>query len=103
MTDSLAIRRRELLARCAGQRAELALDLQALRTTGGAGRPVAWGTAAMLGARLLANRRLALGAAGATLGLALLRPARVLRVVRFAASGWRLARAGMALAARYRA
>jgi hypothetical protein len=103
MTDPLAIRRDELLARCAGQRVELALDLQALRAPAHTGKPFAIGTAALLGAQLLAhvraNKRLALGA---VLALAFIRPARLLRVARLAASGWRMAQSGMGLLARLR-
>src|SRR5438067_13807983 len=95
MTDLLALRRQELIARCAEQRVELALDLQALRAPAGAGRPFAFSAAALLGARLLADRRLALGAVGAALALVVIRPARLLRLGRLAASGWRIARRGV--------
>jgi hypothetical protein len=99
MTDPLSLRREELLARCAEQRVELALDLQALRAPAEGGRPFAAGAAALLGARVLAHPRLAVAAA---LALAFIRPARLLRVTRFAASGWRIARGGLGLVARFR-
>lgn len=102
MTDPLALRRQELLARCAEQRVDLALEVHALRASGENARPLAVSALGLLGARLLANRRLALGVAGGALGLALLRPARLVQLARMAASGWRMARGGMALAARLR-
>lgn len=99
MSDRLALRRQKLLARCAEQRVELALDLHALRASGHHARPLAKSAIAVLGTRLLANKRLALGT---VLALVLIRPARLLRVARLAASGWRIARQGLALAARFR-
>jgi hypothetical protein len=53
-------------------------------------------------AGLVANKRLVLGVLGTVAGIALARPARVLRIVRFAASGWRMVQSGLAFAARYR-
>jgi len=102
MTDSLAIRRQELLVRCAAQRVDLALEVHALRAPGTAARPLAASAAGLLAAKLLANKRLALGVAGAGLGLLLIRPARLMRVTRLAAAGWRAARQGLALVAHLR-
>jgi hypothetical protein len=91
MNDAaLAARRRELAERCAEQRVGLAYELEALRQP--AGRV----------SRLLAHRRLALGAAGVAAGLALIRPARMQGLARAAVSGWRIAQHGLALLARYR-
>jgi hypothetical protein len=97
---SLSSRRAALIARCAEQRLMLAGELLTFPKPGM--RPFAGGLAALLGARLLANKRLALGVASAALGLAVLRPARLLRVARFAASSWRMAQKGMTLLARCR-
>ncbi len=98
-SDALAARRRELAARCAEQRVGLAYELKALRRPAALVLPPA---AAQLLARVQANRQLAYGAAGAVLALALVRPRRLQRLARLAASGWRIARQGLALAARYR-
>lgn len=102
MTDSLAVRREALLARCAQQRVQLALDVQALRAPARTGRPFARDVAGMLGARLLADKRLVLGAAGAALALAVIRPARLLRAATLLTAGWRMAQNGMGLVARFR-
>ena len=102
MTDTLALRRQELLARCAEQRVELALEVQAVRAAQPHSHPLAAGAIALAGARLLANRRVALGAAGAALALVLVRPARLARLARMAASGAALARQGLELVARFR-
>jgi hypothetical protein len=100
MNDTtLAARRRELVERCAEQRVGLAYELKALQRPAALVLPPA---AAQLLSRVLANRRLAYGAAGAALALALVRPRRMQHLARLAASSWRIAREGLALAARYR-
>jgi hypothetical protein len=106
MNDAtLAARRRELAARCAEQRVGLAYELKALHPSHAAAAllpaPVARLLTPLL-TRLLAHRRLAYSAAGAALALALIRPAHLRGLARLASSGWRIARQGITIAARYR-
>lgn len=94
---SLAARRKELIERCAEQRTGLAYELQALRPSNAiAGHPALARLAAM------ANRKLVLGALGTGLGIALLRPKRLLGLAGSAMSAWRTARGALALLGRLR-
>ena len=95
---ALAARRAQLIDRCAEQRVNLAVELQALSTPQHAMHPLV----GQVLARVLEHKRLALGVLGTVLGLAVTRPARLLRAAGLLASGWRMARNGMALVARYR-
>src|SRR5690242_49351 len=69
---SLAARRAELVERCAEQRTGLAWELQSLRPSNAPGHPLA--------GYLVGHKKLALGALGTTLALALLRRKRLLAV-----------------------
>jgi hypothetical protein len=80
---SLAARRAELVERCAEQRTGLAVELQSLRPSNALGHPIA--------GYVVGHKKLALGALGATLGLALVRRKRLLAVAGSAMSAWRMA------------
>jgi hypothetical protein len=80
---SLAARRAELVERCAEQRTGLAVELQSLRPANALGHPIA--------GYVVGHKKLALGALGATLGLALVRRKRLLAVAGSAMSAWRMA------------
>lgn len=95
---TLADRRAQLVERCEQQRIGLVMELHAIGSRQRAGSPLA---GALL-ARLLAHKRLALGMLGGAAAFALARPARLVRIVRFAAAGIRMVRGGMAFAARHR-
>jgi hypothetical protein len=95
---ALATRRQQLLERCAEQRSSLVYEYHAFADPQAGVSPLA----GQLLPRLLEHKRLVLGVAGTALGLALARPARMLRLIRLAASGWRMARHGLAVVARYR-
>jgi hypothetical protein len=98
--SALAARRRALIERCAEQRVGLAYEWKALGRPGAAvASSLASSVVSILppvvsryAAWLLAHRRLSLGLAGASLGLALLRPKRALHVARLAVAGWRMLR-----------
>ena len=92
---NLAERRAALIERCAEQRVGLAYELQALSpSTALAGHPVA--------GYLAANRKLVLGAAGALLGLVLLRRKRMAGFATSALSAWKMARGALGMLAQLR-
>jgi hypothetical protein len=91
---SLAARRAELVERCAEQRTGLAHELRALRPSAVAGHPIA--------GYLVGHKKLALGALGATLGLALVRRKCLLALAGSGMSAWRMAQGALGMLARYR-
>jgi hypothetical protein len=91
---TLAARRAELVERCAEQRTGLAYELQSLRPSSLLGHPVA--------GFVVGNKKLAMGALGAVLGLALVRRKRLLTIAASAMSAWRMAQGGLALLSNYR-
>jgi hypothetical protein len=91
----LAARRAALIERCAEQRVGLAYELDALRPSKAlAGLPLA--------GVVVANRKLALGAAGAALGLVLMRRKRLAGVAASALSAWKMARGALGVIAQLR-
>jgi hypothetical protein len=88
---SLADRRAQLIERCAEQRTGLAYELQSLRPAAVLDHPVA--------GYLVGHKKLAMGAIGAVLGLALVRRKRLLAVTGSAMSAWRMAQGGLAMLA----
>ena len=91
----LAARRAALIERCAEQRVGLAYELDALRPSRAlAGYPLAGYVAA--------NRKLVLGAAGAVLGLLLMRRKRVAGLATSALSAWKMARGALDMVAQLR-
>jgi hypothetical protein len=91
---SLAERRRELIERCAEQRTGLAYELRALRPAAMLDHPVA--------GFVVGHKKLALGALGAVLGLALVRRKRLLALAASSLSAWRVARGALGMLAQYR-
>jgi hypothetical protein len=91
---TLAARRAELIERCAEQRTGLAYELQSLRPSSVLGLPVA--------GYVVGHKKLALGALGAGLGLALLRRKGLMALAGSAMSAWRMAQGGLALLAQAR-
>jgi hypothetical protein len=91
---SLAARRAELIERCAEQRTGLAYELKALRPSNALGHPVA--------GYLVGHKKVALGALGGVLGLALMQRKRLLAVAGSAMSAWRMAQGALAMLARHR-
>ena len=94
----LAARRAELIARCAEQRTGLAYELEALRPSNAFAHPLA---GRMIG-YLAGHRKVALGAFGAVLGLALLRRKRLLALAASSMPAWRMAQGALAMLAQYR-
>jgi len=91
---SLAARRAALIERCAEQRTGLAFELKALRPSNALAHPVA--------GYLAGHKKIALGALGTVLGLALVRRKRLPALAGSAMSAWRMAQGALALLARYR-
>jgi hypothetical protein len=91
---TLAARRAELVERCAEQRTGLAYELQSLRPSAMFGFPVA--------GYVVGHKKLVLGALGAGLSIALLRPKRLLALAGSAMSAWRMAQSGLAMLAQFR-
>lgn len=92
---SLAARRAALIEQCAEQRVGLAYELDALRPSKAlAGYPLAGYVAA--------NRKLVLGAAGAALGLVLMRRKRLAGLATSALSVWKMARGALGILAQLR-
>lgn len=91
---SLAARRAALIERCAEQRTGLAFELKALRPSNALAHPIA--------GYLVGHKKVALGALGTVLGLALVRRKRLLALTGPAMSAWRTAQGALALLARYR-
>jgi hypothetical protein len=92
---NLGARRAALIEQCAEQRVGLAYELDALRPSRAlAGLPLA-GTIA-------ANRKLVLGAAGAVLGLVLMRRKRLAGIATSALSVWKMARGALGIVAQLR-
>lgn len=91
----LAARRAALIERCAEQRVGLAYELDALRPSKAlAGLPLAGVVAA--------NRKVVLGAAGAVLGLVLMRRKRLAGLATSALSAWKMARGALGVLAQLR-
>jgi hypothetical protein len=91
----LAARRAALIEQCAEQRVGLAFELDALRPSKVlAGLPLAGYVAA--------NRKLALGAAGAALGLVLMRRKRLAGLATSALSAWKMVRGALGIVAQLR-
>lgn len=100
---SLDQQRRDLVARCAVQRAELADELRALRPSAAVGDMAAANPAAVRVMEYVnGHRKLALGALGVVVGLALFRRKSLAGVVTSAMSAWKLAQGAMSLMGRYR-
>jgi hypothetical protein len=92
---NLAARRAALIEQCAEQRVGLAFELDALRPSKAlAGLPLAGYVAA--------NRKLVLGAAGAALGLVLMRRKRLAGFATSAMSAWKMARGALGIVAQLR-
>ena len=92
---NLAARRAALVERCAEQRVGLAYELQALRPSKAlAGHP--------LMGYVAANRKLVLSAAGAVLGLVLMRRKRLAGLATSALSAWKMARGALGVLAQLR-
>jgi hypothetical protein len=91
---TLAARRAELVERCAEQRTGLAYELQSLRPSSLLAHPVA--------GYVVGHKKLAMGALGAVLGLALVRRKRLLALTGSAMSAWRMAQTGLAMLAQFR-
>jgi hypothetical protein len=91
---SLAARRAELIERCAEQRTGLAYELRALRPSTGLVHPLA--------GYLVGHKKVALGALGTVLALALTRRKRLPALTGSAMSAWRMAQGALAMLARYR-
>jgi hypothetical protein len=91
----LATRRAALIEQCAEQRVGLAYELKALRPSHAlAGFPLA--------GYVTANRKLVLGAAGAALGLVLMRRKRLAGLVTSALSAVKMARGALGILAQLR-
>src|SRR5207237_7618456 len=91
---SLAARRALLIERCAEQRTGLAHELKALRPSNAYAHPVV--------SYLAGHRKVALGALGTVLGLALMRRKRLLALAASGMSAWRMAQGALAMLARHR-
>ena len=93
--SSLATRRAALIERCAEQRVGLAFELNALRPSNAlAGYPLAGFVAG--------NRKLVLGAAGAVLGLAIMRRKRLAGLATSALSAVKMVRGALGVVAQLR-
>ena len=92
---NLAARRAALIEQCAEQRVGPAFELDALRPSKAlAGLPLAGYVAA--------NRKVVLGAAGAALGLVLMRRKRLAGIATSALSAWKMARGALGIVAQLR-
>lgn len=93
--SNFAARRAALIEQCAEQRVGLAYELDALRPSRAlAGLPLAGVVAA--------NRKVVLGAAGAVLGLVLMRRKRLAGLATSALSVWKMARGALGVVAQLR-